>query len=700
MNISTSISLYDGMSPALRNIMQASQSAASAMGKVKTAANSFGSSTAFEKANSSIKKCTSSQNKFKNSIQQTGPSISALGQKLQGIMRTVASIAAVKWVAGKVKDSLDAANEQIGAETKLTVVMRQRMRATDQQIESVRKLTEAQKNLGVVDDDVQIAGAQQLGTFLGSVDSLNTLIPAMNNLAVQQNGVNVTSEAMTGIANMMGKAMQGEVGSLARVGITFSAAEEKALKYGNEQQRAATLAQIITNNVGQMNKAMASTPAGKIQQVKMALDDVKKEVGFSLYPSVMKLLDCIKQNMPQIKQTIIGVANTLPGIIQGIIPIINCISRVTSFAQKNWSIVGPILGAAIGALAAWTIVTKIATAAQLGLNASVLPFILIVAAIAGVLAYAINYVGGLDNALTVLKMTVNLVGMSFQLVGMVIYNFACTAWEQIETFTDNVKLGFQAMGIGIKDAMVSAMSAAVKAVQDAVNAILTPINAVLDAIDKITGKNYHLKADFAGGVQDWANGILQSDSSYMNSQVSQADSLSKMRAAEQKIRNSNISKQVTAISVAGSKIGSAVSSMHTAAAKSQNSKWKMPEMKASNFLKGISTGLGPGASTGVLPGADAAKKAKKYLANADAAEKANKHLANIEKNTAKDDDIKYLRDFAERTAIQRQANQNININLGGITQSVSSRDDADGLVTYLVSALRKELASSGEGVHR
>ena len=169
MNISTSISLYDGMSPALRNIMQASQSAASAMGKVKTVANSFGSSMAFEKANSSIRKCTSSQNKFKNSIQQTGPSVSALGQKLQGIMRTVASIAAVKWVAGKVKDSLDAANEQIGAETKLTVVMRQRMRATDQQIESVRKLTEAQKNLGVVDDDVQIAGAQQLGTFLGSM---------------------------------------------------------------------------------------------------------------------------------------------------------------------------------------------------------------------------------------------------------------------------------------------------------------------------------------------------------------------------------------------------------------------------------------------------------------------------------------------------------------------------------------------------
>ncbi len=692
MNISTSISLYDGMSPALRNITRASLDAVTAMGKVKSAANSFGSSTAFEKANSSIKKCNSSQNKFKNSVKQTGPSVSALGQKLQGIMRTVASIAAVKWVAGKVKDSLDAANEQIGAETKLTVVMRQRMRATDQQIESVRKLTEAQKNLGVVDDDVQIAGAQQLGTFLGSVNSLNTLIPAMNNLAVQQNGVNVTSEAMTGIANMMGKAMQGEVGSLARVGITFSAAEEKALKYGNEQQRAATLAQIITNNVGQMNKAMASTPAGRIQQVKMALDDVKKEVGFSLYPSVMKLLGCIKQNMPQIKQTILGVASALPGIIQGIIPIINSITKITGFIQQNWPTMEPVILGIAGAVAAWTLATKIHTLAEKDLILTMLKnpvfwIAMAIGVIISLIAAAINYVGGLDNALTILKMTVNLVGMSFQLAGMVIYNFACTAWEQIETFTDNVKLGFQAMGIGIKDAMVSAMSAAVKAVQDAVNAILTPINGVLDAIDKITGKNYHLKADFAGGVQDWANGILQSDSSYMNSQVSQADSLSKMRAAEQKIRNSNISKQVTAISAAGSKIGSTFSSMHTAAAKSQNKKWTAPEKKASDFLKGISTGLGPGASTGTLPGTDAEKKA-------------NKHLANIEKNTAKDDDIKYLRDFAERTAIQRQANQNININLGGITQSVNNREDADGLVTYLASALRKELASSGEGVHR
>lgn len=61
-----------------------------------------------------------------------------------------------------------------------------------------------------------------------------------------------------------------------RVGITFTAAQEQVLKYGNESQRAAMLAEVITDNVGHMNAELAKTDAGKAQQMANAIGDIKE----------------------------------------------------------------------------------------------------------------------------------------------------------------------------------------------------------------------------------------------------------------------------------------------------------------------------------------------------------------------------------------------------------------------------------------
>lgn len=181
-------------------------------------------------------------------------------------------------------------NYQHEQEVKLTAIMRQRMGATDGMIRSIKALTMAQQELGVIGDEVQLAGAQQLATFLDTADSLRTLIPAMNNLAAQQKGVNATGEDLVNIGNMMGKVMQGQVGALTRVGVSFTEAEEQVLKYGNEQERAAMLAQVIRNNVGNMNEALRNTPAGQIKALKNTLSDVKEEIGKGITPAVQQLL--------------------------------------------------------------------------------------------------------------------------------------------------------------------------------------------------------------------------------------------------------------------------------------------------------------------------------------------------------------------------------------------------------------------------
>lgn len=177
------------------------------------------------------------------------------------------------------KSAREAYQIQIEGETKLATVMRQRMGASAKEIQQIKDLCSAQQALGVIGDEVQLSGAQQLATFLKQTSSLNTLIPAMNNLIAQQKGLNATTEKAYMVGNMMDKAMQGQASALRRVGITFNDAEEKVLKYGNEQQRAAMLAQIITNNVGQMNQSLAATENGRLKQVSNTLGDIKETAG-------------------------------------------------------------------------------------------------------------------------------------------------------------------------------------------------------------------------------------------------------------------------------------------------------------------------------------------------------------------------------------------------------------------------------------
>lgn len=165
------------------------------------------------------------------------------------------------------------------ANTKLATVMRQRMSANDEDVASVKKVISAQTELGIIGGTVQKSGAQQVATFLQHKESLEALIPAMNNLLAQQKGVNATQEDAVGIGNLMGKAMQGQTSALRRVGITFNEAEEEVMKFGDESERASMLAQIITNNVGNMNTELAKTSAGQLKQLENSFGSIKVKIG-------------------------------------------------------------------------------------------------------------------------------------------------------------------------------------------------------------------------------------------------------------------------------------------------------------------------------------------------------------------------------------------------------------------------------------
>lgn len=177
------------------------------------------------------------------------------------------------------KSLTDAYEVQAEAERKLETVMRQRMKATEAEIQGIKDLTSAQQQIGIIGDEVQLAGAQQLATFLSQTETLRELIPAMNDLVAQQKGYKASGTDAVSVANLMGKAMQGQASALRRVGITFTEAQQAMLENGNESERAAMLAQIITDNVGHMNAELAAMPTGKLKQFENTLGDIKESMG-------------------------------------------------------------------------------------------------------------------------------------------------------------------------------------------------------------------------------------------------------------------------------------------------------------------------------------------------------------------------------------------------------------------------------------
>ena len=64
-----------------------------------------------------------------------------------------------------------------------------------------------------------------------------------------------------------------------------------------------------------------------------------------------------------------------------------------------------------------------------------------------------------------------------------------------------------------------------------------------------------------------------------------------------------------------------------------------------------------------------------------------------------EEDLKYLRDIAERDAINRFTTAEIKIDMGGVNNNVSSNTDLDGMISYLEDNLYNAMATAAEGVH-
>lgn len=231
-----------------------------------------------------VGKVTAEVNKLNDEIvnySQAAQAAGALKEAMNGIYGVLSNLA-------------EGYNDDMVALAKLTNNMRNTMAASEEQVAKIEELCDAQERLGVIEKDAQLTGAQELATYLELTSSLETLIPVMNDMAAQQIGIGASGESVAQIASMLGKVMNGQVEALSRYGYKFSEAQKQILQYGEESERAAVLAEVVSEAVGGMNETMRQTDAGAMFEAKVAIDGLKDALG-SVVSKAMPVISSISQ---------------------------------------------------------------------------------------------------------------------------------------------------------------------------------------------------------------------------------------------------------------------------------------------------------------------------------------------------------------------------------------------------------------------
>lgn len=272
----------------------------------------------------------------------------AMAKTLKGFAKTAVAVFACISSAAKLKEyaqeCVTAAKAQIEAETKLETVLKNvesiQIRGPNAAVKAAKNLKKVASDIqqtGVIGDEVLLSGMQQLATFQLDDSTISTLSTGMADLLAQQKGLNASQSDAVSVANMIGKVMSGSTSALSRIGITFTDAQEKLLKTGDAAQRAATLAEVLQQNVGGVNKALAQTDQGKLQQAENTIGDLKEQIGMKLLPIIAsittKAVPLVEKAFEKVGQIVDRISPRIEKLASKTMPLIG----------KAFNLIGPVM---------------------------------------------------------------------------------------------------------------------------------------------------------------------------------------------------------------------------------------------------------------------------------------------------------------------------------------------------------------------
>ncbi|MCL1872958.1 MAG: hypothetical protein FWF85_02440 [Clostridiales bacterium] len=322
-----------------------------------------------EAVKNTLNQAGSSQNELNQKIRDGASAAGSLDSKLMGIVKTVASIAAIKKGINWIGDLISANDETTRINYQLKTVLAN-MGSGRAAYEMLAKEAEKYR---MFSRDTMMAGAMELATYFQDPEATRKLMATLTNYAVGMEGTDIDPRKMTDLATGIGKATVGAYDALKKKGFEVTEMQKEILNTGTDMQKALVIDEIVTDSWGQLYDVMSETHRGAVLALKNDIADMKTKVADQLYPKVLEGVEKIRNALPQIEKLIYSIGNVAESVLNAGIWGMEKLNTTVEWGQDNWSKLGPIIKGVGVAIGLYIVSTKGAAIATGLLTASLNP---------------------------------------------------------------------------------------------------------------------------------------------------------------------------------------------------------------------------------------------------------------------------------------------------------------------------------------
>lgn len=408
-------------------------------------------------------------------------------------------------------------------------------------------------------------------------------------------------------------------------------------------------------------------------------------------------------NSAQFNTVIDGAINGLAMLASVATGVLDLLINGASFVVDNWSWISPIVYGLVAAFIAYNAVAFITnginaamalaegvkaaalmmstgatfaqTAAQYGLNAAlaacpitwiVVAVIALVAAIYAACSAIAEFTGIANSGFGVIAGGINVVIQFFVNLGLTVANIALGIWNALGACAQNIGIAFSNVISGVQSWFYNLLSTA-----------LTVVAGICEALNKLP----FVEFDYSGitnAASDYASKAAEA-SGNIKDFVSVGDAFSEGMSTFDTWQSGWVSDAFNAGANWGDGVASGVSD-------AVSGLFDFDLGAATDY----GTGLGTGNNYGDFAMDDLLGNTGQTAANTGAAADA------LSTST---EELEYLRDIAERDAINRFTTAEVRIDMTGMTNRIEGGADLDGVISTLTDGFTEALLTAAEGVH-
>jgi len=226
-----------------------------------------------------------------DSVKQSEKSMDSFVTKLKQVGATLGVTFGATAVLSFLKASVADANAAAAAQDRLRQILLTTGGATNDFVDSLIEQAEALERVGVVTADNVLVAQSQLATFDLTGDTIKTLTPAILDYVTAEKGAAATADDFRQMTNGLAQALNGNFGSLTRVGFVLDDQTKKLISSGTESERAAAIVDVLNSTYEGFNETLRDT--NPIAAARADLSKLQGDIGKALLPAVKTVSEFI-----------------------------------------------------------------------------------------------------------------------------------------------------------------------------------------------------------------------------------------------------------------------------------------------------------------------------------------------------------------------------------------------------------------------